>query len=262
MSISIPLQCKKCQQGQLAKGPQGWSCDHCGYSPFTEGVRERVPPPRPVVAPAPPVPEQVRLTDFPGRAATPPAPRGVLLADPNAIPRANRLFWNDAGSGVRYALEVPLQVVPPGQALEVRTVVHNQGPYLLSTEMLLRCARGDHSTRAYRVATGDLLVGAILDATYPLHVSSEPTRCELSLLCRACQPTGRLQDPWISPTLTPFTGLVPLNGSHACAVAEVRARSHCPRCESTMRFVSDPGPRPRAWVCEDCAHRVELGSLD
>lgn len=255
------LDCRKCHAGQLAKGPQGWVCDHCGFAPFAEGVREKVPAPTPVVV-RNPMPEPVRTTDFPSKDRPVAAPVAVLFSAAEPRPGGMHLFWTNAGSGVRFAAEIALQVLPPKEPLELRVLIHNPGPYVLSATLFVQLWLGGSEPRSFQASTGDLPVGSILDATYTLPGLTVPTGCRVSVSCLPCQPSGRLQNPWQAPQLVPFPGSVAPNLSVALASADVRERVHCPKCEARMRWVPAQGGKPRAWVCEECAHRVDTGILN
>jgi ribosomal protein L37AE/L43A len=262
MMSSTALQCRKCHTGRLAKGPRGWACESCGYAPFAEATREKVPPPAPVVVRTP-LPEQVTTSNFGARPAGAPAaaPTGVLFSSHGLLDGATHMLWGDAGNGVRFAAEVPLQVLPTGEPLNLRVLVNNPGPYVLSAELFVVSVLGDASPQARRIVTGDLPPGSVLDATYPLLSPNYAARCHLAIFCRPRPPTGNGQDPWRAPPVQDYTGALDRNLPSVHSRVEIRDRAHCPRCEGRMRWVPAQASKPRAWVCEECAHRVETGIL-
>lgn len=255
--VNSALTCRQCHVGRMVKLPSGWTCEKCGFAPFGGPPREKVAPPAPVVA-REPLPEQVMAADFKSAPAAPP----VLFSTAQRPPGSTHMLWADAGSGVRYAVEVPLQLLPPGEPVDVRVLVENQGPYVVRAAFRFLQNGSSPGSQGVRSTTGDLPVGTLLDTSYAIKVPASLDVWKLALLCQPLPPTGAPQNPWKAPDLRPDTAAPPTDLPTTHATVAFRATAHCPRCGRTMRWVPARPPKPRAWVCESCAHRVETGFLD
>lgn len=261
--LSVPtsaLNCRKCHVGQLVKRPTGYTCDKCGDMPFA-GPREKVAPPRPVIV-REPLPENVKMTDFVNASKPVAGPPQVLFSSLARPPGSTHILWSEAGSGIRFAVEAPLQVLPPGEPVGVRLLVENVGPYVARACLHLVETGRPLESRAEKVTTGDLAVGTVFDASYTVTPPKTAVDWKVSVLCQPTAPQGAPQDPWKAPELLPDP--VPLHAHLATAQVAVAIRStaRCPRCENNMRWTPAQPPKARGWVCEACAHRVESGSLN
>ncbi|MDE1821644.1 MAG: hypothetical protein KGJ23_09550 [Euryarchaeota archaeon] len=253
------LACRECHVGTMVKRETGWTCDRCGYAPFADAPREKVPPPAPVGVKEP-LPEKVRARDLASPVSLGPVP--VLFPANEPRPRSGQLFWADGGVGIRYAAEIPLQVVPPEEPVELRLLAQNSGPYVVGVLMSAVVETdGRSEPRTLQTLSGDLPVGTVLDATYPLPPAPDSTRCQTTVYGRAVVASGRFQDLWKAPALLPRPGPPEKGPTFAQASAQLRGHARCPRCEGRMRWVPSEGPKPRGWVCVECAHRVETGIL-
>lgn len=201
------------------------------------------------------------MSDF--RSASPPsAPPACVLFSANEVrPGTMHMLWIDAGAGVRFAADAPLQVLPPGEPVELRVLVQNLGPYVLPVHLAVDVATEEGEEEGRQGSTGDLPAGSVLDATYSLALESLAAGCHLSVYCQPLRTTGRMQDPWRPPALFAGNGTPASTMAPAQASVAFRAHPRCPRCNGPMRWVPRQGSRPRAWTCEDCAHRVETGIL-
>lgn len=243
----------------MVKLATGWTCDQCGFAPFSGSPREKVPPPAPLVGTRP----RVEIEDRPRGAMAPErwsGPQPVLFPARQPRPGSAHMLWSDAGSGLRFAAEIPLQVLPPGEAVDLRVLVENRGPYITRATLLVLQSGRLPGPNTMKTTVGDLPPGSVFDASYNLEVPLNVQECKVSVFCLPMPPEGNLQDPWKAPELREDNSVNPLR-TLPCANASVkfRARAKCPRCESTMTYVRATAERPRAWVCEDCQHRVETG---
>lgn len=237
----------------------GYTCDRCGDAPFS-GAREKVAPPAPVVVRAA-MPEVVMTTDFVSSTTPDPGPRPVLCSSREPPAGTTHVLWTEAGAGVRFALEAPLQVLPPGEPVQVRVLIENRGPYVVMVSLLLVQSPKSPGQQPSRVTTGDLPVGSILDASYMVDVPGPTSQCRLSALGQALKPSGVAQDRWRAPELVADMGPPTLGLPSSQATISFRTKARCPRCDGPMRWAPAQPPKARGWVCQDCAHRVETGSL-
>lgn len=193
---------------------------------------------------------------------SPPQPQAVLFSAQQPRPGSLRMFWTDAGAGVRFAAEVPLQVLPPGEPVEARIIVQNAGGSPTPVRLLVLTDTDGGPKRGGLATTGDLPPGSVLDTTYALTVPANSTRGSVIVHCEPVGSLGRGQDPWQAPALQPVPAAIPRLLPSVRAAFAVRPTPRCPRCTGPMRWCPREPSKARAWVCEDCAHRVEGGILN
>ena len=173
------------------------------------------------------------------------------------------MIWSEVGSGVHFAAEIPLQVVPPAEPVELRVLVDNQSFYPMVATLRILQNGVETRARGLRATTGDLPGPSVFDATYPLKVPVGETQWKVVVLCQPSPGAGVPQAPWKAPDLQPDTAAPPPPAlPSAQTTVMFRNSPLCPRCEGRMRWSPARSPKPRGWVCEDCAHRVESGMLN
>lgn len=262
----------------LKQPDTGWTCQKCGYAPFSErsapssgsagpisgasllqvnaGAATPAPAPvvEPAVAPAPVVaPKPV--------APAPPAPKTVFAYSQRQV-LYERQMWVEAGKSVRFSRMIPLSVLPPGEPIRMEVMVHNTGAGPIAATYYLALTTPNLQGMRLVGETPELPGGQTFDVTQTITTALVPGDYSLTMFCLPHLPTAESGRSTGAPPLKVMDSPIPQGLAGLYSILKVRSSLVCPNCKGNLAWSYDgPGGRPRAWACGKCGYRLESGML-